>query len=113
VIEVFFPFLATIDMLGSVVEVWIVRMPISIPSGGVNMQFDIPFVGLNVYLVFYVGEVGPLTRVSISGINNFQVLPFFKVFREGVQNIWSFQIQRMTFSRARMVWYFSRTSSRL
>jgi hypothetical protein len=73
-------------MLGNVVEVWIVGMPISIPGDGVNMQFDIPFLGLAVYLDFYVGEVGALTRVSISGINDFQVLPFFR-FSERVCKI--------------------------
>ena len=49
-------------------------MSMSVPIRGVDMQFDIAFINLSVYLDGRAGEVGALTKIPVSGINDFQIL---------------------------------------
>ena len=71
----FFPSsLPHIDMQDNVVEVRIAGMPMSVPVGGIDMQFDIAFISFSVYLDGRAGEVGALTKIPVSGINDFQIL---------------------------------------
>ena len=61
-------------MQNNVVEVRIARMSMSVPIRGVDMQFDIAFINFSVYLDGRAGEVGALTKIPVSGINDFQIL---------------------------------------
>ena len=61
-------------MQDNVVEVRIAGMPMSVPVGGIDMQFNIAFISFSVYLDGCAGEVGAFPKIPVSGINDLQIL---------------------------------------
>ena len=97
-------------MKDNVVEVWIAGMSVCVPVGGINMQFDIAFINFSVYLDGRAGEVGALTKIPVSGINDFQILALTGLERRRAKQL-VVPDTRMTFSGTRMLLSSSRTCS--